>query len=369
VALLLVNLTLLLGLASVLEIVLRITITYNPGYYVSFNDRTEAGEIEFEWGIQKFNSLGFADEEFDLSKPVRIGYAGDSVTRGVGCGYGYRYTELLENAYPDFLHANLGKSGAGIAAEKEVDKVLEITDKLKFTTVVCALNLNDCLPETYAGKDEATTPLRRLKLFFRDYIDWLRPRSYLYNFVRTRAKNYLQAQNIDFHGYPSAELFPTQYEATIRETAARVNRLHAELDQRGVDFIVLIFPYEMQISEAAARAYAAKGIHWEPEFVSGSTQKMLMRDFTPGTRCYDLLDAFVDPEAREASRARYDVGECFVYNRGDRLDWNHPNRKGHRLVAEYLIREGIFDHLGAPRGASGSPDSPASAAQVASPGN
>jgi hypothetical protein len=213
---------------------------------------------------------------------------------------------------------------------------------------VCALNLNDCLPETYTGKDEAHTPMRRLKLLVKDYLDWLRPRSYLYNYVRTTFKNAIQARNIDFHGYPSAELFPVRYADTIRQTAARVNRLKAGLDERGVELIVLIFPYEMQVSEAAARTYAGHGIEWEPEFIQGSTQRMLREDFDDDIRCYDLLDAFVDRDAPEASRAACDVGECFVYNRGDRLDWNHPNRKGHRLMAEYLIREGVFDHLQSP---------------------
>jgi phospholipase/lecithinase/hemolysin len=32
------------------------------------------------------------------------------------------------------------------------------------------------------------------------------------------------------------------------------------------------------------------------------------------------------------------VGEYFVFNRGDALDWVHPNRAGHRLVAEYLLK-------------------------------
>ncbi|MHC5209800.1 MAG: SGNH/GDSL hydrolase family protein, partial [Planctomycetota bacterium] len=291
---------------------------------------------------------GFADDEFDLTRPVRIGYAGDSITRGVGCGYGYRYTELLERAYPDFLHANLGKSGAGIAADKEVDKVLALTDELGFTTVVCALNLNDCLPETYKGKDEAHTPMRRAKLFVKGTFDWLRPRSYLYNYVRTKVKNAFQVRNIDFHGYPSAELFPTRYADTIRQTASRVNRLKAGLDERGVELIVIIFPYEMQISEHAARVYADHGIRWEPEFLAGSTQDMLIEGLDDDIRCYDLLDAFIDPHAVEASRAAYEVGECFVHDQGDRLDWNHPNRKGHRLMAEHMIREGIFDHLASP---------------------
>lgn len=55
-------------------------------------------------------------------------------------------------------------------------------------------------------------------------------------------------------------------------------------------------------------------------------------------RVVDLMPAFVDPANRERSRSAIGVGQYFVYDRGDKLDWNHPNRAGHRRIADYLTR-------------------------------
>ena len=49
----------------------------------------------------------------------------------------------------------------------------------------------------------------------------------------------------------------------------------------------------------------------------------------------DLAPAFHQSRDGRASIA---VGEYFVFNKGDALDWVHPNRDGHRLVAEYLLK-------------------------------
>jgi hypothetical protein len=83
-----------IGLA---EVVLRVVITYQPGYYVSVSGTST--ELEFPYGTILINSDGFPDSEFDLSKDVKIGYYGDSVTYGVGAGYGYRVSDLLEKHY------------------------------------------------------------------------------------------------------------------------------------------------------------------------------------------------------------------------------------------------------------------------------
>ena len=31
-----------------------------------------------------------------------------------------------------------------------------------------------------------------------------------------------------------------------------------------------------------------------------------------------------------------------MYNRGDKLDWNHPTRAGHQKIAEMMIAEGVL---------------------------
>ena len=106
---------------------------------------------------------------------------------------------------------------------------------------------------------------------------------------------------------------------------------------------MVIVPYEMQISDEAAKVYRDDGITWEDGFLGGSTQRILAEAFASGVRVIDLLPAFVDPDHPERSRAENGVGEFFVYDRGDKLDWNHPNRAGHRAIADYLKRVELLD--------------------------
>ena len=67
-----------------------------------------------------------------------------------------------------------------------------------------------------------------------------------------------------------------------------------------------------------------------------------------GVSVFDAYEAFVSTELN-TDRGTYDVGECFVYNKGDKLDWNHPNRKGHGLIAEFLQRQQVFSGLASDR--------------------
>ena len=62
----------------------------------------------------------------------------------------------------------------------------------------------------------------------------------------------------------------------------------------------------------------------------------------PDVRHFDAYYAFVDPDHVAEARAANGLGQYFVYDRGDKLDWNHPNRAGHRAIANYLASQGIF---------------------------
>ena len=106
------------------------------------------------------------------------------------------------------------------------------------------------------------------------------------------------------------------------------------LRARGVGFCTIIFPYEMQISSEAARAYKRYGINWEAAFEQGLTQRTLLSYLDGSFTTLNALDAFRETPARSAA-----VGQYFVYNLGDKLDWNHPNRAGHRVIADYVARE------------------------------
>ncbi|MGD8282006.1 MAG: hypothetical protein PVF69_12675 [Gemmatimonadota bacterium] len=339
-ALLGVNLTVLLLVGGAAELGLRHFVRYNPGFYTSV--QVTDTELRHPYGVIKINSDGFPDDEFDLSKPLRVGYFGDSVTYGVGAGYPYRISEYLEEAYPEYEHLNLGGIGLSVSSA-EIENSAVLARRFGLTDAIYLFNLNDILPDQ-AFSGEIRPASLRLRDSIVNYLDWMRGRSYLYTFIREKAKAFLAARGVGFHGYTAYEFEPTANEQVLRETAERINAFHRRLAELGVRLTVVILPYEMQISSAAAEAYAAHGIHWEDGFLDGSAQRVMMRHLAPDVPVIDAFHAFVGDGAEIAKRrARNGLGEYFVYDKGDKLDWNHPNRKGHRAIARYLAEQHILN--------------------------
>ena len=148
---------------------------------------------------------------------------------------------------------------------------------------------------------------------------------------------------------PSAtELYPGRYADHIEGACREINEAYAELKARGVDYCVILLPYEMQVSRDAAARYRALGFGWEDGFEDGSAQERLKRCLAV-PHVYDARAAF-DPE-------RAGGGEYFVYDKGDKVDWNHPNRAGHARIAEGFVRSGACGFLEQARiaGAGGPP--------------
>jgi len=335
------NLALFLLVALIAEIALRLYVPYNPGFYVSVEGSSR--EVVYPYGTIKINSHGFPDDEFDLSRDFKVGYFGDSVTYGVGAGHGYRFSDLLVDAYPDFEHMNFAGIGLSVT-ESTIGRIDTLAREFDLDVLIYFFNLNDIVPDRVASRTEriAIADVRRSLL---EYVDWLRGRSYLYTSLRTAAKNFLEARGVGFHGYSAYELYPERERVALRETAGRINELGRTLRDQGVELIVVLLPYEMQVSQEAAETYLGHGIQWEDGFIEGRTQEIMLENLDPGLRTIDLLPAFIDLEDAHRSRRQIGVGEYFVYNKGDKLDWNHPNRTGHRAIADYLAS---VDLLAAP---------------------
>jgi lysophospholipase L1-like esterase len=322
---------------TVLELVVRAFVKYHPGYYTA--SEGEHGVLVYPFGEIIYNSLGFPDSEFLLEAPgKRVGYVGDSVTRGVGAGYGYRITEVLEEYYPNMQHMNLNM-GVGIGMDRaNIGRWLQLSDQLGLDVVVYLMNLNDILPDQAGDGEESvstTSPYRRVKKWLRQ-ADILRGRSYLYTAARNGLKDLLMRNGIGVNGV-SYEFDPHRYADVITQTAQRIRLLAESLEDRGVEFIVVIIPYEMQISEDAERIYRELGIEVSREFVERATQRAL-QGALPDIRTIDAAAAFLDEDGGRPAK----VGEYFVYDRGGRLDWNHPTRAGHRRIAEFLVEEGLL---------------------------
>lgn len=337
-ALLGLNVGLFLALGLLAEVVLRIAIPYNPGYYVAVEG--DSRELVYPYGTIYINSAGFADEEFDLEREDRVGYFGDSVTYGTGAGYGHRISEHLEAAYPAYEHMNFG--GIDLSANaRSLDNFVDIARRFELDKAIYLFNLNDILPAVAVSGQKKTT-VGNVRTWVQRNLDWLRGQSYVYTWLRNLVKTLLVSRGTGWLGYPTYELFPSRHEAVVLETAQRINRFSERLADEGVELIVVLLPYEMQISEEAAEVYASKGVEWEPDFVEGATQRMVADRLDPSIPRYDALQAFVAPGREEGMRRSHRVGEYYVYDKGDKLDWNHPNRAGHRRISDHLIAQEIL---------------------------
>lgn len=333
----LMHASVLFFIAIALEVILRLQISYNPGYYVSINKTNS--EAEYPWGKVPINSDGYPDKEFKISDKPRVGYFGDSVTYGVGAGYGNRISEFLEKAYPAYDHWNFGGIGAAMSRER-IALYAETAKTFKLSHVVYLFNLNDIIPDASETK---VTKVTKIQDFVRSHLDWFRSRSYLYNYCRTRVKNYLASQGFEASGQIAAELYPKKHLEVVEQTAKRINLMNRTMAQLGVRFHLVLLPYEMQISDDAARVYRELHITWEEGFLDGSPQRLLSQFIDKDVRVYNTYFAFVDPGAESESKAKIKVGEYYVYNRGDKMDWNHPLPVAQRIISDYLVKNGILD--------------------------
>ncbi len=327
---------------GVSEIALRFFVDTDPAFYVAFSNPEPGSVVEYPYGEILYNSQGFADNEFDAVKSrPRVGYIGDSVCFGVGAGYGYRISELMEQAYPGYEHMNF-TGGLGGGTSEVSERAQRFSEQYDLDAVVYLMNLNDIRPD---GKNEALNDLNKRGIF--RAVEWFRGRSYLYTYLRQTLKSLRNSGG----GPPAYEMFPEEYSDVLHATATRVESIEKNLEAIGVRFVVFVLPYEMQVSADAAEVYSKAGTEWEPGFLEGSTQRALGEHMSElivvdGIGAFDGIESGSGNSAEQ--RVEYSVGEAFVYNLGEKLDWNHPNRLGHRLLADELAGSGVLDDLGQP---------------------
>jgi lysophospholipase L1-like esterase len=320
---------LMIGLIA--EACLRSFGSLNIHYYTGYHSK---GLHRYPYGDVPINSDGYPDEEFvPTDGKYHIGYVGDSVTYGVGAGFGYRVPDLLQEKFGSEDHWVF----AGVGDNLESKVLVRQTRQFRLNTVIYMMNLNDILPEEVASNRSTSWVGWAVKSPLRILDERLRGDSFLYTYSRLGVKNALQRAGYGVTGYSSFELFPSKSQGVIEGTVTRVtNALHDAGRQGLRASCVVILPYEMQVSSDAAQTYKKLGFQWEDSFESGSTQKALMKAFTrAGVNAFDALEAFKDEKNPK-------VGENFVYHKGDKMDWNHPNRKGHAIIARWLASNPDF---------------------------
>jgi hypothetical protein len=103
------------------------------------------------------------------------------------------------------------------------------------------------------------------------------------------------------------------------------------LRNKNIPLIVAVLPIDIQMSVEVADLYRKRfGFQFEDALVDGKPQKILC-EFARrhDIACLDLLPAFRrSPEKNKFFR---------IY--GGSVDWNHPNRVGHKIIGEELANQ------------------------------
>jgi len=350
-----VNFSVLLAGLLLLEVGIRIFIDYEPGYYTGI--QTKGKCIQYPFGEICLNSDGYPDEEFNKNNDlVRIGYFGDSVCYGTGAGKGYRITDLLKSYYKEYEHYNFCYIGENLLSNKTLNNLIKIAKKYNLNHVVYFMNLNDIppltseltdWPDTLPANNTADNNIKettksqhilvKIKLLMVPVDEILRGKSYLYTYLRNKVKEKLTIAGYEASGYKAIEMFPEKNSLIFNDASERINNLQKALKSLKKRFTLIILPYEMQISTDAASKYRNMDIQWDTGFQNASAQHLLINKLSSDVKYFNLFDAFKDMKNTAM------IGDYFVFNKGDKIDWNHPNRSGHKVIANYLIDGSIYE--------------------------
>ena len=321
----------------VLEILIRNFINFDKDYYIQKKNEKDKSMIIYPYGNIPINKDGYFDEEFNFdNNKIKIGYFGDSVTYGVGAGYPYRFTEYLDQIDPKYDHLNLS-GGLGISLFDWKKSYEDFLISKKIDRVIYVMNLNDIAPlsELYEKKSslnkKETNKLNSLIYFFRPVDRKLRGNSALYTYVRLKIKNFLMKINYSDTGFKFIELFPDENERIIENASKAINLWAENLRKKNISACVVILPYEMQISNDAKNYYRSIGIKFDKSFEDFKTQEILKNYISQNTSFFILKEGFLEKE----------IGYYFVFNKGDKIDFNHPNRNGHLVIANEISKNKI----------------------------
>ena len=306
------------------------------------------------------NSRGWRDDEYSLKKPEgvrRIMVVGDSVTFGYGVKLEEMFAKVLErglNSRGPGRYQVISLGGAGGNTYSQSRLIKENVAIYDPDLVILAFNLNDVLPKIF-GTRNATAPrvgrsISRTVLRLRRTMDAeFRGRSHLYFLLRERMKVLLRKFGIASPtGVPLAafDMESASGLAAWQDTSGALMEIADQLDRDKVKFLLAVLPVDMQLSPEIADLYRREyGFVFEDSLVNGLPQKIIA-DFARGHGivCVDLLPSFrKDPHEQTFFR---------IY--GGSIDWNHPNRLGHKIIGEQLKNAVHF--LGADTGVNGKAD-------------
>ena len=288
------------------------------------------------------NSRGWRDDEHSLEKPpgvTRIMVVGDSVVFGYGVQADEMFPKVLERGLNRqgpgrYQVVSLGGAGGNTYSQRRI-----IKDNVRLydpDLVILAFNLNDILPKIFGRGNESSAGIG-LSIFktavrLRMTLDRaFRARSHLYFLVRERMKVVLRKFGIASPTVVPLAAFDIKSDsgiAALWDTREALMDIAAQLRKDRVPFLLAILPADMQVSPKIADLYRREyGFVFDDSLVAGTPQKIIANFARQhGIDCIDLLPSFrTDPEEKKFFR---------IY--GASIDWNHPNRLGHKIIAAEL---------------------------------
>jgi lysophospholipase L1-like esterase len=346
---------LLVGLVAILEVLLRV-FAPQPVSYFAFPRTPIPGAVMPVMGKHVvLNSYASRDYEYPAERrpgTIRIAAIGDSITFGFGVE--------LEDSYPKVLESMLNQSRGSTTYEVPsfnmgavdtawaIRKYTQLVRKFHPDIVILGFCLRGILD--YSGFDSNGKPIETKiglkQKIIRQFVllhQWLRLKSHLYFLVVERSKpflyrHFLNIRTKDPDYWIPLEVGTPEYEKRFASTVGLLVRLNKLVKADGARFIVVIFPYEIQLSNASVQFYK-------------DNYRLTMYDDAPKARVQKELTAalaahgieYIDLLAPYRFFSKDHPGEpLFFRSLVGVIDWIHPNELGHRIaaqsIASYIIQ-------------------------------
>lgn len=320
-----------------------------PVDYFYYEKQSRPNSTTTRWGMQvRINSAGYRDQDHAIQKPMgvrRIAVIGDSITYGAGVEFEDTYHQqlgkLLRNTHDaqiEILAFNQGATSTDWARNTYA-KVARLYHP---DYVILGFCLNDFQDYEQSEEPQTTSALRSVYDVLAEVHMRARVWSHLYFLLFERSRRFFYQYLIDRtirtqdSWIPMSPLAPN-HEALFRKqltsTANQIEKLSKLVTEDGAKFLVVIFPFEMQLTQNLNTLYSEEyRIKDLSSALRGEAQKLLSSELAArGIESVDLLLAF-----RNYADAHRDT-QLYFRELGGMLDWAHPNKTGHALAASEIL--------------------------------
>lgn len=323
-------------LIVMLEIGIRIFFP-QPTNYFYFKKVWEPGERFQRWGLEiKINSYGQRDYEYPIDKAsnvYRIVILGDSVAFGTGVA--------IEDTYPKRLETLLNKenqgqqrfeiltfTNGGTEPTGYLEMLRDSASKFNPDLVMVGFTLNDF---------ERPRIKKTSRQVFYDFLtfvhEYMRVRSHVYFLVFERSRSLLYKYKILDKSVRNAfhlailEARGQDFQDAWQYTQGILKEIRNESTKLGAKFVIVVYPYEMQLSQKLLNIYRNGYGFKLSDRVLDAKPQALLHEFAQ-TNDISLIDIF------EPFKKTVEEGEELYFRElGSSLDWIHPNARGHEVGA------------------------------------